>query len=70
METPPPNERAAAIIRGKMAEQRLSTQELSGKLGISRQAAGRRVGGKADLTVNDLFKIAGWLGCDPKDLLP
>lgn len=72
---PPPQEgplsdRTAARIRGLMAEQKKTTQELGDALGISRQAAARKANGEVNFTVPDLEKIAAWLGKDPKELLP
>lgn len=55
------NERAAANIRAAMASQKRTARELAGQLGISRQSAARRMGGGAELTVNECARIARWL---------
>lgn len=55
------NDRAAANIRAAMASQKRTARELADHLGISRQSAGRRIGGGADLTVNECASIARWL---------
>lgn len=71
---PPPQEplsdRTAARIRGLMAEQNRTSQELGDALGISRQAAARKLRGEVNFSVPDLEKIAAWLNKDPKELLP
>ena len=64
------NARTAARIRGLMAEQKKSTAGLAGHLGISRQAAAKKVQGHTGLSVDDLEQIAGWLGVESKDLIP
>jgi transcriptional regulator with XRE-family HTH domain len=55
------NERTAAYIRGKMAEQRKTATDLAGQLGISRQAAGRRIDGTVTLSLDDCQAISEWL---------
>lgn len=55
------NERTAAFIRGKMAEQRKTATDLAGILGISRQAAGRKIDGTVTLNLDACQIIAEWL---------
>ena len=72
---PPPNgpytanDRTAAFIRGKMAEQRKTATDLGARLDISRQAAGRRLSGETPLALEDLEAIAYWLGVPLRDLV-
>lgn len=63
------NQRTAARIRGKMAEQRLTFQDIGDCLGITRQAAGRRLTGETEWTVNDLEKIGRRLGTTAQELM-
>ena len=63
------NERTAAFIRGKMAEQRKTATDLAEQLGLSRQAAGRRIGGGVALALDDLETIAGWLKIPIRELV-
>ena len=44
-----------------MADQKRTAKQLADFLGISRQSAGRRMGGGAELTVNECARIARWL---------
>lgn len=72
---PPPNgpytasERTAAFLRGKMAEQRKTATDLGERLGVSRQAAGRRMSGATVLALDDLETIAHWLNIPLRELV-
>lgn len=63
------NDRAAATIRGHMAQQKKSTTALGKILGISRQAAGRKASGATAISLQELHTIAAWLGVQPAELL-
>ena len=63
------NQRTAAFIRGKMAEQRKSATDLAGTLGISRQAAARRISGAVVLNLDDCQAIGDWLGIPIQQLV-
>lgn len=63
------NEATAAIIRGKMAERKLTTVSLAAALGISRQSAGRKLGGKTAITLDELALIAHWLKVSPAEIV-
>jgi transcriptional regulator with XRE-family HTH domain len=55
------NQRTAAFIRGKLAERKLSATDLAEQLGISRQAATRRLNGETVLNLTDCQIISEWL---------
>lgn len=63
------NQRTADVIRGKMAEQKKTTISLAETLGISRQAAGRKIGGKTAINMEDLAAIAEWLSIPPAEIV-
>jgi transcriptional regulator with XRE-family HTH domain len=63
------NERTAAFIRGKLAEQRKTATDLAAHLGISRQAAARRLSGETVLNLDDCQLIGDWLGIPVNDLV-
>lgn len=57
-------------IRAEMARRRLSQTELAGVLGISQTAVSRRLSGDTRFSVDELLKVAGWLGVPAASLLP
>lgn len=63
------NDTAAAVIRGRMAQQKKTTISLAAALGISRQAAGRKAGGKTAITLDELAVIARWLETTPAEIV-
>lgn len=52
-----------------MAAQKRTASELADHLQISRQSAGRRMGGGAELTVNECARIARWLAVPLHDIV-
>lgn len=64
MNSPPKetaNQRTAAFIRGKLAERKLTATDLAEQLGISRQAATRRLNAETTLDLTDCQIISEWL---------
>lgn len=48
-------------IRGLMGAQKLNAVDLARVLNVSRDTAARRINGAADMSINELEVIAGWL---------
>lgn len=57
-----PNERAAAQIRGYMAARKKHAYELAAELEVSTYTANRRMQGIGDFTLDEIEKVAKWLG--------
>lgn len=57
--------RMAGEIRAEMARQRRKQADLADALGISKAGVSQRLNGHQDLTVDEVVRIATWLGCDP-----
>lgn len=56
------HEVVAANIRGEMAAQKRSNNELAAYLSISVSAAAKRLGGKQPFSLNETARVARWLG--------
>jgi transcriptional regulator with XRE-family HTH domain len=60
----------AEEVRAAMARQSLTGSDLARHLGISQATASRRLAGVAAFDVDELVRVAAWLGVDPSALLP
>jgi transcriptional regulator with XRE-family HTH domain len=52
----------AAAVRGLLASQRRTQQELAVVLGITQSAASRRLTGRTEFSAAEILQIAEWLG--------
>jgi transcriptional regulator with XRE-family HTH domain len=52
----------AAELRAEMARQRKTGVELAALLECSQQSASRRMNGDVDMSLDEIAKIADWLG--------
>lgn len=59
----------AAKIRGRIAELGYRQADLAGVLGVSQQSVSKRLTGKVPFDVNELEKVATWLGYSVVQLL-
>lgn len=53
-----------------MARRRSNQSKLAAKLGVTEPWVSRRLNGKTDLTIEDLYRIAAVLEVDAVELLP
>lgn len=61
---------AAAEIRAEMARQRKTQAELASTLGRSQNYVSMLLRGDTDMSLEDLFTIAAWLGVPFHQLVP
>ena len=66
------SERTAATLRGIMASRtpKLTGADLARHMGISQQSASRWLNGHHDFKLNQVERIAQWLGVHPEALTP
>ena len=64
------NHLVAGEIRAEMARQRRTGVELASHLQITQQAVSRRLSGEASLDLDDVARIADWLGVPLARLIP
>lgn len=64
-----PAERVAAEVRAYLARQRKTQGDLAVALGISQQSVSRRMTGAQPFDVDELHRIAAWLGVPVSALL-
>lgn len=69
MGTSPTANRVAANVRAELAARRLSGTALATALGITRSTMYRRLDGRSTWPVDDLEKVADFLGVDVLSLL-
>ena len=67
--TTPTAQRVAAEVRAEMARQHRSVRDLAAALDLSYSAASRRFNGEIALDMDDLHRVAAWLGLPPAALL-
>jgi transcriptional regulator with XRE-family HTH domain len=65
-----PSERVAAEIRAELARQEKPQLQLAELLGISQVSISRRLRGQTAIDVNELSKIAEYLGVPMSQFLP
>lgn len=63
-------EATAAEIRAEMARQRKTGIDCSVVIDRTQQATSRRLNGEVDMSLDEIAKIAGWLGVSIFDLVP
>lgn len=62
-------ERIAAEVRAELARQRRIPSELATGIGMSRATLGRRLAGVSHFSLEELGRVAAWLGVTPEVLL-
>lgn len=70
MTTHQPHEAIAAEIRAEMARRKVSQVKIAALLDISQVGVSRRLRGETPLDVNELVKIADYLGVPITHLMP
>jgi transcriptional regulator with XRE-family HTH domain len=68
--TQTPHERVAAEIRAELARKQIPQSRLAAVLGISEVGVSRRMRGETPLDINELVKIAGFLGVPVSQFMP
>lgn len=64
-----PSEAVAAEIRAELARRRIPQARLAALLGVSQVSVSRRLSGETPFDLNELVKVADFLGIDVADLL-
>lgn len=57
-------ERVGAAVRAEMTRRKITQAEVSACIGLTQQAVSRRLAGQVPFDVNELAKIADYLGLD------
>lgn len=55
-------------LKGLLAEKGITVKELSSYLSISRQAMSNKINGKTDFSLDDVVKIAKYMGLSDEDV--
>jgi transcriptional regulator with XRE-family HTH domain len=63
-------EAVAGAVRAELARRRLTQTDLAAALGLSQQAASRRLAGKVPFDIDELSRVADLLRVRLVDLLP
>lgn len=64
-----PSEAVAAEIRAELARRRIRQAKLAALLGISQVSVSRRLSGETPFDINELVKVAEFLGIPVSDIL-
>jgi transcriptional regulator with XRE-family HTH domain len=64
------SELTAGAVRAELARHRISGRELGRAIGWSLGTTSRRLNGRSPITVDELSRIAGFIGVPLSDLLP
>lgn len=65
-----PGQLTAAAVRAELARRRISGREIGRALGWSLGTTSRRLNGLSPLTVDELARIADYMGIPAADLMP
>ena len=65
-----PDTPTARAVRGILARDRITRAELCRRTGLTRGNLQRKLSGRRDFTVGEVFSIAEAVGCQPSELLP
>lgn len=65
-----PGQLTAAAVRAELARRRISGRKIGAALGWSLGTTSRRLNGESPITVDELVRIAEYMGIPAADLLP
>lgn len=68
-----PGEHSAAVgqaVAERRTQMKLSQKQLGERIGKDASRVSRIEAGTSSITVDDLYELAGALGCSPRTLLP
>lgn len=65
-----PGQLTAAAVRAELARRRISGREIGPIVGWSLGTTSRRLNGQSPITVDELVRIADYIGIPAADLLP
>jgi transcriptional regulator with XRE-family HTH domain len=63
-------ERTAGAVRAELARRKIAGHRLGAAIGWSAGTTSRRLNGQTPITVDELTRIADFIGCPVGDLLP
>lgn len=63
-------ERVAAEVRAEMGRHRVTQAQLGQVLGLHQMSVSRRLAGEVPFDVDELYKVAVFLGCPVSRLIP